>query len=445
MRIRLVILTLSLLFAPGCGRAVFEPSLGKRTGPPFAEAFPDASVLLTTSDVDGVRDTLSNVLLPETDEHHDRLVALLEQAGSIDADHLLLLTEAVALGPVPLDQIGSVVSSRNIEKTGVTIRIDGGSGNSMIQLPRGDAPYSGVLDRLLLLGLSLLDGDPDARQAGALLGRTQSLEALTALADRFLPVVDDGSPEALDTILSSMRDSTARQQLITDILLPREQLEGQRERVALESLSFDENRRKLIRALLDRRSELVFDEAFYYQGLMSFDTGRNEVIEMCRPLLERVEADQLRDAMNAMAFDSGRQKVLELLAPLLSGADFGGVAQITQTFKMDGNRSKGLETLCRHAEFSITGPDLPRVAGLASFDSSRLENLQLVRSHLEGPIDPDSARDLVGIFSFDSGKLELIELFQGPLKELPWKDREALVSSFSFDSGSQRARQILDM
>ena len=49
------------------------------------------------------------------------------------------------------------------------------------------------------------------------------------------------------------------------------------------------------------------------------------------------------------------------------------------------------------------------------------------------------------IFSFDSGKLELIELFQEPLKELSFKDREALVQSFSFDSGSQRARKILDL
>src|SRR5689334_7134093 len=165
-----LVLPALVLAATGCSSGF---SFGRRTGPEFRDAFPDAAVLVTTQEPATVRERLANTQLPATQEHHQHLLELLRAQPKVTAQHLVLLVEAVSLP----DSTMFVVH-------------DGRTWHAYP--PRGTGPFAPVADQLLLEGADKLVG-LDRRWFGELIGRTQSDATLQHLVDRFVPGLDDGS------------------------------------------------------------------------------------------------------------------------------------------------------------------------------------------------------------------------------------------------------------
>ncbi len=434
---RSFVLVLVLLTAfSGCESSRFK---GVRTGPPFAEAFPDPSVLLTTSDVDATRQLLRAVILPETREHHDQLRALLDAKDEVDAEHLLLLTEAVAeIEFVRVESwslVGGLTSSMS-----VTIELNG---EPIVFHPRGASRFASNVDEILLDGTSKIVRPVDRLAFGRLLGRTQSDETLMTIAARLWVDVDDGSPEALRDVLDAIPSSSIRQELVLAYLMPEGYVARDRELIVVEAMGFDSNRSAVIEAILDRRSDVAFAELDAFVSQMSFDSGRAGVVDLAAPKLSSLDGDDLVRAMKWMSFDAGRHAVLERLAPLAHVDSFDGAARVTETFGFDAGKKHALEMLCDESHLELEAADLERVVSMASFDAGKLEALRLVKPILVDGIDATVARKLLENFSFDDGRIEVMRLFREHLEYLAVEDREALLNVFSFDSSRARAREIL--
>lgn len=361
-----------------------------RTGPDFDDEFPDHSELVTTQDPAAVRTRLAFSRLPATDEHHQRLLALLRAQPSIDAPHLVLLAEAVALGNPSF-----VVRSPETYHA---------------YAARGESPFAPVVDELLSEGAGKLQG-VDRRWLGELIGLTQSDATLAMLADKFLPALDDGSEQALDEVLEGMRGSPATVPFVCGYLAPRGALDGPRGWSAVRHVAFDSDRVAVIQALAARNATVDGARLVAAIGTLSFDTARRQGLDAMVPKAKPVSAEIGRAVVASFSFDSGRETAVAALAK------DGGL-------QLDDNQLVEFVSLC-------------------SFDSGRLQCVKVLAPHLHGEVSFDAADRLLREFSFDSSRLAALEAMAPRWLALPAGDRSRLAMAFSFEASRTRALQRL--
>lgn len=382
---------LLLLLAALAASACNGTTLGERTGPDFDVAFPDARTLVTTSDPSSVREVLATVQLPQTQQHHDRLISLLDSQSTIPAANLLLLVEAVAppKHSIVIYQINDQVWTYG---------------------QRGKGEFSTVADTLITNGTPKLT-DVTRDTLGALIGRTQSDAAMKLLADRFVPELDDGSDGALHAILDGMPGSPASMPFLTEYMIPTGRLEGERGWQCMRLCTFDNQRTSLVTALAQRQA--------------SIDEG-------C--LLTVVEA---------MDFDSGQNEAVDLLAGKVGSMSPGMARKIAAKFSFDSGRGQALATLANAGALKFTEPQLLSMVKLYSFDSGRKGCIEMLAPHLHGESTGSDARALLKAFSFDSARQEVIEIMAPRWRLLTSEEQRALAKTFSFDSGREAAANAL--
>lgn len=377
-----------VLAASGCrGGGGYE-----RTGPDFAVEFPDAGELVTTTDVEATRRRLANVQLPTTAAHHDRLRALLAEREQISAGHLLLLVEAVSL---PDGSIIYVVD-------GVVRRF----------APRGQGEFAPVVDELLMAGCDKLV-DVDAERLGELIGRSQSDEVMTLLAQRWLPEVDDGSAHSLDALIDGLGGSPARMPFVLGHLVSSGRLDGAHGWALVGRLSFDSERIALVRALSSRRDSIDEGDMLTALGAMSFDSGRTGVVEAVAPRLTSLSPEAAVGAVAVFSFDDGRRDAVAVLA--------------------------------RAARLQPDHRLLASLVGLCSFDQTRVEVVRVLAPRLSGDPDAALALALLRTLSFDSGRVEVLQAMAPHWRDLPESARERIAGSMAFSSNRDGARARLGL
>ncbi|HEX5052045.1 MAG TPA: DUF4476 domain-containing protein [Planctomycetota bacterium] len=375
-----------LLVTACCGGGSFA----HRTGPDFAVAFPDTTVLVTTQDPAAVRARLAEVRLPETSQHHDELVALLRAQPTISAPHLILLAEAVALS----DRNVSIYSDGHLQRT---------------YPARGASEFAPVVDQLLVEGTPKLTG-VDRRWLGELIGHTQGDAALRTLADRYVPGLDDGSETALLEMLDGMPGSPAMLPFLTAYMLPQGRLDGARGWAAVGHMPFDEQRVALIETLAARQPSIDATRALQTIGTLSFDAGRRTALAVLAAKIEPLSADVSRRLVATFSFDEGRQAAFATLAK--SG------------LHLDDAQLVGLVALC-------------------SFDAGRLRCVELLAPCLQGEPTGPASRALLDAFSFDSDRARALRIMAARWQSLPVEARRNLLGSFSFDSNRAEAATAL--
>lgn len=362
-----------------------------RNGPPFAEAFPDPTVLVTTPSPESVRETLANVQLPEEQAHHDRLLQMLHEQPAIDAPHLLLLVEAVAL---PQDHI--TFCSRNHRSRTYT--------------PRGAGRFAPVADQLLEAGLPKLAG-VTREQLGELLARTHSDATLAKVADALLPQLDDGSDRALREVIDGMFGAPAVRPFLCDHLVPRGLLQPNRGWQLLDAFSFDEDRVALVEALAKQTPT--------------------------------TSQEQLERAVAAMSFDEGRERAVRALAGPCCPIDPGVARAVVAKFSFDDGRAAACAALAAPGGVSLDGDQLLAIVRLHSFDEGRSRAVRALAPNLRGPLDGDGLRRLLDAFSFDDGRLDAVRTLRGQLGPLGAGERKHVLAAFSFDDDRARAGKLL--
>ncbi len=362
-----------------------------RTGADFEEEFPDASELVTTQDPAAARARLATARLPDTDEHHRELVALLRAQPSIDAPHLVLLAEAVHLGRP------SYISS-------------GPDNVFRSYAVRGEGRFAPVVDELLTLGAGKLEG-LDRRWLGELIGLTQSDATLAMLADKFLPALDDGSEQALGEMLDGMHGSPATVPFVCGYLAPRGAIDGPRGWATLRHVTFDSNRVAVIQALVARNQAVDGDRLVATIGMLSFDSGRSEGLEAMVERAKPVSAEVGRAVVASFSFDSGRETAVATLA------DHGGL--------------------------QLDDAQLVEFVGLCSFDSGRLQCLRVLAPHVRSDTSFTAAERLLREFSFDSSRLAALEVMAPRWLALPADDRARLAMTFAFEGSRTQALRAL--
>jgi hypothetical protein len=425
-----LLLTLALLFQ-SCSVDIASSMVPARTGPQFQQAFPSADTLIKTTDVAGTRRTLDTIPLPETKEHHDALRAALDSVETIDSQHLVLLTEAVALPT----RLANPKSIRNIS---ITSR----DGRAHV-LSRGDGEFSPVIDELLLAGAKKLS-DVGPRSLGRLLSATQDVKAVVALSEILLERSDSGSTQDLESILEEMTFAGVRQDLCIEVLLPRGRLRGDRADIAIESMSFDSNRSKLIAAIYKSLDSLDAATLIRHTKLQSFDSGKIQVVGLGVPKLSTINGTDALKLVQTTSFDSGRKSILAELTGKLRLASTEEAMAFVRTNSFDSGRKDTLKTLLSGQFPSVSDDDLVQFASLGSFDDGRNELLKLVAPHFAGGFSRSSATRLLGTFSFDSGRLDVVRLFRADLQKMSEADRRQALRKFSMSSGRQTAQRMLE-
>lgn len=381
------------------------PEPVERDGPPFAEAFPDPTVLLTTSDVKGTRAELSTVQLPSTREHHDELVELLRSVDAIDVEHLLLLTEAVDLSVAESDEASW--------PAGTKLVIESSSGDSDVRIlpARGTSPFADVVDTLLLEGTAKL-APIDEFDAGRVLGRTQSDETLGALADVFLPTFDATSAGSLRELLNGFGGSSARIPFVTKILAPGGTLVGEREDVALLALTFDEERVAVATALIESRDRITIDDLNRYLERMSFDDARVDVLRTAIPKLPILDADALVGVLRRLAFDDAKVEAVRRLA-----------------------EAKRLRILIE---------DLRAILQNFHFDDPRQAAIEILAPSIGGTVNSVIAGGIIRLFSLDSTRSRAVIGLAPKLAELDAGDRDRLLRNIEDEHAKAEAREALE-
>ncbi len=431
-------LLLAALFS--CSQTSSQWSVPRRDGPPFAQTFPDAAVLATTNDVRATRETLWTTPLPETREHHDRLIAVLERTPSIDTDHLLLLTDAVAVpGRLARDAKGN-------ESVQVSI-VTGNDGIQIIRT-RGKGEFTPVIDQLLTMGMSKLS-DPSATNLGRLVGEAQSTETMIALSDHLLETCDSGSSGDLERMLKGIPFDEQRADFATIVLLPRGRLAGERQSIALETLSFDSTKERLMSAVYDSLDEVPVPMLLEHIELLDFDSGRSSVAKAASSRIGPMTGAEMLAMLERFDFDSGKVQAVQAMRTKIAIADFGDVLQIMDASDFESGANQILDLLLASAlpasAFpTLTAIDLGAACDAYSFDSGRIETLRKLEPHFQGTLDGESARELLNQFSFDSGKFECLQIFASRMNALPYDEQKLLLSSFDFDSDRERARDLLN-
>lgn len=356
---------------------------GHRTGPAFREAFPDPTVLVTTAEPEVVRRRLAKVQLPAEYPHHDQLVALLRSQERITAAHLLLLVEAVAL-----PEGGSSID------TGTRARV---------YAPRGEGQFASYADQLLSEGSAKLE-TPDLASLGELLARSQRDPAMQTLADRFVPPLDDGSTSALQQLLGAMQGSPALVPFLTNYMLERGRLEGERGWTAFALLSFDAERVELVRAIASRTKSFEPARIAALTKAMSFDEGRKQIVRILAGKVRPVPPDTARAVVATFAFDEGRSQACTMLASQ-SGLllDFRQLTSIARLFSFDDSRTTAVRSLVPCLKADGTGGEAQALLGSFSFDEGRLAALRMIRSKL-APLSDTGRRKVLSMLSFSSSR-----------------------------------------
>ncbi|MBM4063633.1 MAG: hypothetical protein FJ265_21420 [Planctomycetes bacterium] len=379
------LLALLALFAAACSHTI---QFG-RTGAPFDEAFPDPSVLVTTDRPAAVRQTLATTPLPATTAHHERLLALLRSRPSISAAHLLLLVEAVSLP----ESSYTVVDDR-----------------PRAYAVRGEGEFAPVADRLLTEGADKLV-DVDRRLLGELLGRSHGDAALAAVADRFLPALDDGSLAALREILDGTSGSPATVPFLVRYLLPRGRLDTARGLACVPMLAFDDARVALVAELAPRTTSLPVEQFVQLVRTMAFDEGRGRLVGLLAEKAAPLPAEAARAVVASFTFDAGRHEACARLA-----------------------ERGGLE---------LAGSELVALVRLFAFDDGRVRCAQVLAPRLRGTFDGRTVRALLGAFAFDAGRLGALRAVANRLGELSAAEQRDVLATFAFDDHRLSAARLL--
>ena len=417
-----------LLFSYGVGIA------GARTGPDFVEAFPDPAVLITTADIEETRELLHTVQLPETDAHHDALLKALDAVEAIDSEHLVLLTEAVAIPPRLKD--GAIKSIKSIIKA----VIDGRE----IVYSRGKGEFSHVIDDLLLAGAKKLS-DVGPQSFGRLVAAAQTPETIVALSDILLERSDSGSTSDLAAILQAIPWDGTRTELCVEVLIPRGLLKGERADIAIESMSFDSGRTALIGAFYQSLDDLDAETLLRHVRLQSFDSGRTDVAEEGVAVIDRIDGSLAVALVQTNSYDSGRKAMLKALLPKLDLHNADEMLALVRTNSYDSGRLAMLKVaVALESNFpAVSADDLVSYARVGSFDSGRNEMLRVVAPHFKDGFTKQSASRLLRVFSFDSGRLDAVELFREDLQKLSERDRRDILRQFSRASSREEADELL--
>ena len=481
-----------LLLSYGVGVA------GARTGPDFAEAFPDPAMLITTADIEETRKLLDTVQLPETDAHHDALLKALDDVEAIDSEHLVLLTEAVAIPPRLTD--GAIKSIKSIIKA----VIDGRE----IAYSRGEGEFSHVIDDLLLAGAKKLS-DVGPQSFGRLVAVAQTPETIVVLSDILLERSDSGSASDLAAILQEIPWDGTRTELCVEVLIPRGRLKDERADIAIESMSFDSGRTALIGAFYQSLDDLDAETLLRHVRLQSFDSGRTDVVEEGVAVIDRIDGslalalvetnsyDSGREAMlkallpkldriagslalalvETNSYDSGREAMLKALLPKLDRIAGSLALALVETNSYDSGREAMLKALLPKLDLhnademlalvrtnsydsgreamlkagvalesnfpAVSADDLVSCAQVGSYDSGRNEMLRVVAPHFKDGFTKQSASRLLGTFSYDSGRLDAVELFREELQKLSEQDRRDVLRQFSQASSREEADELL--
>lgn len=360
-----------------------------RQGPPFDEAFPDASVLITTSDPAAVRAKLATVQIPATREHHDRLLELLRSQPRIRAAHLALLAHAVA------------TSSNHVTVNGAEVHVYGQRG-------RGD--FAPVIEQLLTEGIERVT-DVDRRWFGELIGVTQSDATMRLWVDRFLAQVDDGSPQALGEMLDGMPGSPATVPFLVGELAPKGRLDGERGWLAFARVSFDSERTALLDAIVSRGGA--------------------------------IDGDRMVAAMRAFSFDSGREHAFALLAGKAQPLSIEHVQASLATFSFDSGRDAAFAVLGKQSSVHLTDRHLVDLVRMCSFDSAKRKCVEALGPRLEGAPNGADAVALLAAFSFDSDRQQAVAAMGARWAQLTAAERERLLATFSFESNRANAAKLL--
>jgi hypothetical protein len=365
-------------------------SIRGHQGPPFDEAFPDPSVLVTTTDHAAVRARLDEAQLPDSHAHHERLLGLLRSREQLHAAHVVLLTRAVATPETATCYVNGV--------------------RRWSYGPRGKGESAKVIDQLLTEGLGRIT-DIDRGSFGELLGMTQSDATMRGYVDRFLAQLDDGSTQALEQILDGMTGSPALAPFLAEHMAPHGRLDGERGWAAFAHMAFDSDRLVVLRLLVARDADVDGDRLVATMKAFSFDSGREEAFALLVPKVPKLAVEPARAAIATFSFDSGREAAFAAL----------GKQQAVQ----------------------LTERHLVAFVKMCSFDSGKLQCVQALAPCLGGEPDGEAARALLAAFSFDSDRQAALAVLAKRWLELPVEARQRLLATFSFDSDRQKATRLL--
>jgi hypothetical protein len=354
----------------------------------FEQAVTDPQDLVTTADPAAMRSRLAATDLPRTREHEERIEALLRSRSEISAAHLALLASAIG------HEHTSLYSDDKGRWTWGT---------------RGRSEGSAAVERILNDGLPKIT-TIDRHWYGQLLGLTHSDATLQRYVERFHQGLDDGSQHALFAILDGMPGSPA---MVPFAVTLRDigKADDARCWVMFQRLSFDDDRVALLRALLPKGFE--------------------------------VDRERLLAGVGQGSFDEGRRQLLELLAekaPPLAPADAKAVVAM---FSFDDGRGKACATLARSPAMHLGEATLAELLDCFSFDGGRLACVRALAPLLQGAPDGAGARRLLGAFSFDNDRLAAVRILAPRWQSLPPSERTALTATFSFDSGTKSATDLL--
>ena len=417
---------LGLLVIAGCSST--RPDVIHRDGPPFDMAFPDPSVLLTTTDVPQTRKLLASVQLPRDEASLEELVALTEAAPALDTEHILLLTEAVPA------QWGDAVALSLMDPTWRARQFAEGDTH--------DELYARVSDQLLESGMARWS-NPDARGMGRLMGRARTDAALIRIAEQWLPDWDDGSVGALEDILGGMSSSRRLDVLVLQVLIPQRRLEGERQWLAVDALVFDSERVAVLLALMAQRTEVSVAYLLECLQRVTFDSDRMAIIREAQPKLGPCSSRDLRDLMSTLSFDSDRAHLLELFADQVTFEDARDVARTLRLFSFASDREKGLRLLATTPGFTVRSGELLELMSLVDFDSDREDILRIASPRLDGPLKASDLRSILRRFDFGSDRLDVLRLLAGHLATRTPAETDRIVNLFTDPGRRATAREIL--
>ena len=394
---------------------------GARSGPDFAEAFPDPAMLIATADIEETRELLNTVQLPQTDAHHDALLKALDDVEAIDSEHLVLLTEAVAIPP-RLTEVETTIKS--IIKAVINGRD--------FAYSREEGEFSHVIDELLLTGAKKLS-DVGPQSFGRLVSVAQTPETIVALSDVLLERSDSGSTSDLEAILREIPWDGVRQELCIEVLIPRGLLKDERADIAIESMSFDSGRTALIGAIYKSLDALDAATLLRHVRLQSFDSGRTDVVEEGVAVIDRIEGSVAVALVETAGFDSGREAILKALLPKLDRIEGSVAVVLVETAGFDSGREAILKALLPKLD-RIEGSVAVVLVETAGFDSGREAILKALLPKLDR-IEGSVAVALVETAGFDSGREAILKALLPKLKLRNADEMLALVRTNSNDSG----------
>lgn len=363
-------------------------SFSTRTGVPFAQAFPDPSELVTTTDPAAVHIRLSTTALPTTREHHDRLLALLRSRHELTAAHLALLARAAGHG----------------DHHAMTATDTG----TWYWPQRGEGACSATIDQLLTEGLPKVTA-VDRRWYGELIGLTQNDESTRSYVDALHARVDDGSPDALREILGGMPGSPATTPFLR-VLAASGKLDEARGWVAFDAMSFDEQRGSVLGMQLERGAA--------------------------------VDGKRLVAVMRAFSFDEARRGAFRGMIGKAKDVDFADVEAAIGTFTFDDGKRAAAAALAT-ASRSMTDAELVTVARMFTFDEGRAACVAALAGRLTGDPDAASASALLRAFTFDERRLATTRVLASRWQRLPEAERNELGQTFTFDDSRERAMALL--